>query len=41
MRLNVPGPGNYQIINGWQGKNPEEEKKKLKNWMNRITKGPS
>lgn len=36
---NVPGPGAYQVINTWRGKDPL--KKNELSYLNTITKGPS
>lgn len=36
---NVPGPGQYQVINTWLGKEPL--KKTELSYLNSITKGPS
>jgi hypothetical protein len=36
---NVPGPGKYQTINSWLGKEPL--KKKELSYLNSISKGPS
>jgi hypothetical protein len=36
---NVPGPGQYQVINTWLGKDPLQ--KNELSYLNTITKGPS
>lgn len=36
---NVPGPGAYQVINTWRGKDPL--KKNELSYLSTITKGPS
>lgn len=34
-----PGPGQYNLINGWKGKIELPKDKNNKNWFSKITKG--
>ena len=40
-KLNVPGPGNYNMIAQWSGKTTARTKDEKKDWMHSITKGVS